>query len=306
MRICIVIPASDSIATLAAAVDSALNQNYADSVIYVSDNASADGTKEYLASNYLARIVGRSHAERVSKTQNWNRAFDSAPECDIFVMLHSDDVLYPTALQAIARVFRRHPGTALVFGNHDVLSLDGSKVTWKKMWPLPYVARDRSFDRLQTLNSAASIVGCAFPRTLYKRNGGFPAQYDFYQDMEFFHQLGKLGPARYIPAKLGLYRVTPSRPRSRLRFYCEEITWLSSMAGTWSASLDKKIKISWISGACAHLRRENPDLLHEYEKHLEQTGFSIHLLDSKQRVLPRILMHTCYKFWLSVISLFRN
>jgi glycosyltransferase involved in cell wall biosynthesis len=302
-RFCIVIPTSDSIATLPAAVDSALAQDHPDFKVYVSDNASHDGTAAYIASRNANHLVTCAHAKRVGKTANWNRAFEGAPFCEIFVMLHSDDTLSPDALGQIDRAYRKFPATALVYGNHDVLSLDGTKIGFKKMWPLAYAARGHAFDRLQVLNNAASVVGCSFPKGHYHQIGGFDPRYEFYQDMEFFHQLGKLGEARYIPAKLGLYRAAPIRPVNRLRFYCEEITWLTERVGAWPLFFGERIRLAWARGAHRHLRLAHPDLLTRYEEHLATVGIKVEMIEKQQ--IPRIKVHTCYKLWLSFLALVR-
>ena len=140
VRFCIVIPTSDSICTLAAAVESALAQDYVDFIVHVSDNASTDGSQVYLEQLRNVRLSVGCHCERLGKTENWNRAFRTAPNAEIFVMLHSDDILYGGTLVALAGAFDQIPAPALVFGNHDILSVDGSVITNKKAWPVGFRA----------------------------------------------------------------------------------------------------------------------------------------------------------------------
>lgn len=300
-RICIVIPTSDSFVTLPVAVESALAQRHEDFHVYVSDNSSGDKTPEYLLSLRDKRITGVSHSERAGKTENWNRAFRTAPACEIFVMLHSDDILYPEALNEIDCAFRKWPSASLVYGNHDILSLDGTRIAKKRLWPMTYVSSGRRFDRLQMLLNSVSIVGCAFPSTLYERVGGFPKEYDFYQDMEFFRLLAKIGPAVYLPCKIGLNRGAPNRPRNRLRYYCEEITWLKQQTGVWPSILSKWIQITWAKNAYWHLSDEFPETLSEYCAHLTNLGMRIDDVTAKRVAIPKLFLHRVFKLWLSLL-----
>jgi glycosyltransferase involved in cell wall biosynthesis len=298
-KFCIVIPTSDSLSTLPAAVESALEQQHTDYLIYVSDNASKDGSADYLSSLKDSRLIVDCCSSRLGKTENWNRAFCNAPSCDYFVMLHSDDLLHKDALAAIEAAFGRHPHASLVFGNHDILSVDGCIQTSKPMWPGSYIASGLAFDRLQVLNNAVSIVGPSFPSALYRMLGGFPLEYDFYQDMEFYHRLCRNGPAVYIPQKLGLNRGTPSRPRSRLHFYCEEISWLRQQTSAWPAAFSEQIRMTWARDGYRHIREEFPEMCQEYIDHLERNGMNTEQLLKKRIFIPRTHLHRIYKLWLT-------
>jgi len=296
MKFSIVIPASDSIATLPAAVESALAANYKDITVYVSDNASTDGSKEYLLSLRDERLRVCCNDIRVDKTENWNRAFRGAPQCDYFIMLHSDDVIYSETVEKIADAIQDDPTAVLIFGNHNILSLDGGSRFNKRMWPFRYTCSGRSFDRLQALNNAVSIVAPTFPYSAYFRVGGFSSDYQFYQDMEFYRNIAQFGLVMYIPVKFGDNRSAPDRPRARLKFYIEEHRWVPSVASSWGC-FSSWIHSSWSSAAVLSLARYSPELVEEYRAAVGASsgGGAI----SRRFVFPRVLAQSIYKMFLS-------
>jgi glycosyltransferase involved in cell wall biosynthesis len=299
-RFCIVIPTFNSLATLPAAVESALAQDFDDYRVFVSDNASTDGSADYLLSLSDPRLEVALQTECVGKTPNWNRAFSGAPEAKFFVMLHSDDVLYPGALRTLAAGIERAPGGALYFANHDALSLDGSEVRPRKGWPLRYRLGSRRFDRLQTLLNAVTVVGTVFRADAFRKVGGFDPRYDFYQDMELFHQLGKHGDAVYIPAKVGQYRDTPLRPKNRLAFAIEEARWLQERLGCWPPPLARRIFRLWVDRRYALLAPDVPDLLEDYARAVEALGAPRPVPARNPAVLDQC--HRLYKVWCSLTS----
>ena len=266
MKFCIVIPTYNSLSTLPAAVDSALAQTFDDYVVHVSDNASTDGSVAYLDSLSQAKLSKATHSECVSKTANWNRAFETAPAADFYVMLHSDDVLYPHALSVLAKAIDREPGAVLYFANHDGLSIDGSTVRRRPGWPLGYRIGTRRFDRLQTLLNAVTVVGTVFRAETFRKLGGFPDRFQFYQDMELYSALVEHGDAVYVPATIGQYRDTPLRPANLLRFAEEEILWLKERLSCWPSFLHRGILKLWASRRRVFLRASVPDLLGQFDQ----------------------------------------
>jgi glycosyltransferase involved in cell wall biosynthesis len=272
MKFCIVVPTYNSLSTLPAAVDSALAQTFDDYVVHLSDNASNDGSVDYLEGFGHAKLSKALHTECVSKTANWNRAFETAPPAEFYVMLHSDDVLYPQALSVLAAAIEREPGAVLYFANHDALSLDGATVRPRRGWPLGYRIGSRRFDRLQTLLNAVTVVGTVFRAETFRKIGGFPDRFQFYQDMELYSALVEHGDAVYVPATIGQYRDTPLRPANLLRFAEEEILWLKERLNCWPRWVHPRILRLWASRRRVLLRRAVPDQLESFDNFLNSTG----------------------------------
>lgn len=299
MKFCIVVPTYNSLSTLPAAVDSALAQTFDDYIVHVSDNASNDGSLAYLEGLSHDKLSGAVHTECVSKTANWNRAFETAPPAEYFVMLHSDDVLYPQALSVLAAAIEREPGAVLYFANHDGLSLDGATVRPRRGWPLGYRIGSCRFDRLQTLLNAVTVVGTVFRAETFRKIGGFPDRFQFYQDMELYSAMVEYGDAVYVPATIGQYRDTPLRPANLLRFAEEEILWLEERVKGWPATFRQPILKLWAGRRSLLLSGQVPEKLEEYKKFLVLRGLALSSRHRSSSLLDQI--HRAYKLWCSVM-----
>jgi glycosyltransferase involved in cell wall biosynthesis len=298
MKFCIVVPTYNSLSTLPAAVDSALAQTFDDYVVHVSDNASNDGSVAYLEGLSYAKLSKVLHTECVSKTANWNRAFETAPPAEFYVMLHSDDVLYPQALSVLAAAIEREPGAVLYFANHDALSLDGATVRPRRGWPLAYRIGSRRFDRLQTLLNAVTVVGTVFRAQTFRKIGGFPDRFQFYQDMELYSAMVEKGDAVYIPASIGQYRDTPLRPANLLRFAEEEILWLKERLKCWPVSFRRHLLGLWAGRRNRVLSSQVPEQIDQYKEFLFAQTVSLTPKHDSTSRLDQI--HRAYKVWCSV------
>jgi len=298
MKFCIVVPTYNSLSTLPAAVESALAQTFDDYVVHVSDNASTDGSVAYLEGLCHAKLNKALHTECVGKTANWNRAFQTAPQADFFVMLHSDDVLYPNALHVLSETIERQPGAVLYFANHDALSLDGKTCRPRRGWPFKYRLSSRRFDRLQTLLNTVTVVGTVFRAETFRRVGGFKDRFQFYQDMEIYSELVEQGGAVYVPETIGQYRDTPLRPANLLRFAEEEILWLKERLGCWPRCMHSPILKLWASRRRVALSLSVPELVRDYDEFLAKEEVPC----KKGAKAPATLdqLHRAYKAWCSV------
>jgi glycosyltransferase involved in cell wall biosynthesis len=302
MKFCIVVPTYNSLSTLPAAVDSALAQTFDDYIVHVSDNASTDGSVAYLEGVSHDKLSKALHTECVSKTANWNRAFETAPAAEFYVMLHSDDVLYPQALSVLAAAIEREPGAVLYFANHDALSLDGATVRPRRGWPLAYRIGSRRFDRLQTLLNAVTVVGTVFRAETFRKIGGFPDRFQFYQDMELYSAMVEHGDTVYVPATIGQYRDTPLRPANLLRFAEEEILWLKERLRCWPTGFRKPILELWAGRRRLLLASQVAGQLDEYNGFLAMQGVVPSSRHDRLRRLDQI--HRAYKLWCSVLGHF--
>ena len=100
----IVIPCFNQAAKISEAIESSLAQNYPDFEIAVTDNASTDGSGEIIDGYDGPRLKKYLCSDFVPKTDNWNRAYSAASDCEYLVTLHADDILSPHALRRRWRV----------------------------------------------------------------------------------------------------------------------------------------------------------------------------------------------------------
>jgi glycosyltransferase involved in cell wall biosynthesis len=97
----IAIPTRNRRVLLGAAVDSALAATQPHDQIVVSDNASTDDTMSYLVSLADPRITVLRQNADLGMVGNWNACL-AAARGDRFVLLSDDDLISPTALDALA------------------------------------------------------------------------------------------------------------------------------------------------------------------------------------------------------------
>ncbi|MEF7616859.1 glycosyltransferase [Aquincola sp. MAHUQ-54] len=122
MKFSVVIPTYNRRPRIASAIESALAQNTStiDVEVWVVDDASTDGTVEWLRTVYKGRPV-RILANVGSKGPAGGRnsglaAVQAAGQAEAVALLDSDDVFLPNHLADAAALLKRHPNVDVVFG----------------------------------------------------------------------------------------------------------------------------------------------------------------------------------------------
>ena len=103
------------------ALQSALAQDYPNLEVVVCDNASTDGTQEYMEAMTDPRLRYVRHAENIGANANFNSCLENA-DGHFFLMLHDDDLLDPTFVSRC--VGRPPPGESFpqwIHEGHSVL-----------------------------------------------------------------------------------------------------------------------------------------------------------------------------------------
>jgi glycosyltransferase involved in cell wall biosynthesis len=123
-KIQVYIPVFNDVSFLPDAVNSALSQQDVDVEVIVSDNASTDGTFEWLeqAASRDRRLVVHRNSKNLGMLTNINR-FRDLVTADFYLMLCSDDRLgAPDALSSALKVMRDHADVVSVYA--DMLYID--------------------------------------------------------------------------------------------------------------------------------------------------------------------------------------
>jgi glycosyltransferase involved in cell wall biosynthesis len=225
-KFCIVIPASDSATTLRAAIASGLAQQHNDFCVVVSDNASTDDTKQVMERFADSRLHIFSHAERVGKSANWNRAYAHAPDCEFYVNLHSDDMLDPFCLAQLASAIDR-TGADIVHGGFTAIDHQGKAPRKRRGFPFAHTATGEPQQEIMLLGNIVCVVGFGIRRQSFVDQGGWPDRFTYMQDSDFWHRACGAGARfHYTPGHFGYYRdLPPSAAGKRMRQQEEELTW---------------------------------------------------------------------------------
>lgn len=204
-RFSIVIPCNNNEATIGEAVASALAQRHDDFAVVVGDNGSKDRSQAIIDAFDDPRLIKRLHRETLPKTDNWNRAYRDAPDCQYLVTLHGDDRLAPDALTAIAAQADRG-APPLIHGRFDVIDAQGKRLRTVGI-PFDYVASADEFRHIQMHANVVGVAGVSMRTDLFHRLGGWPPEWTYMQDVEMWWRLAEFGPVRHSRAVLGDYRV---------------------------------------------------------------------------------------------------
>lgn len=202
-RLAVVIPCYNSVETIGEAINSALAQDYDNFGVYVSENGSTDGSAGVVRAITHDKLFATLHTSTVPRTENWNRAYDSAGDCDYYVNLHSDDRLAPGALRAIAKAARG--GAALIHGRYRIIDFHG-KLLSARSFPLPYRVDGDAFREILLMQNIIMVAGVAIRADVFRDAGKWPPEWTFMQDLDIWWRAGEFGDIQHLSTVLGEYR----------------------------------------------------------------------------------------------------
>jgi hypothetical protein len=111
-KVSIFIPTYNRLRYLKVAVASALNQVYSNYVIHVFDNASTDGTSNFLSQlcERNDKVIHHRSPVNVGAHENFKRIFKEASQCssDFFCVFSDDDLLLPGFLKSAVSMLKAH------------------------------------------------------------------------------------------------------------------------------------------------------------------------------------------------------
>ena len=202
-------PAYNAEATIGRAIESALEQRYADWELVVCDDGSTDGTAD-LVRSYAARDA------RVHLIQQANAGCGAARDTAVrasrgryVVRFDADDELLPEYLEEMAAFIEREPGYDIYSCNGWHLYPDGSR---RLARPDERYREEQSFTLEEMLFATHIFTVAIFTRDLFDRVGGIrPGVYC--EDLDFWLRAFALGEAthRYLPRPLALYTVSETQ-----------------------------------------------------------------------------------------------
>ncbi len=146
-------------------LESLFAQTLAPLRITVMDNASSDGTSEYLDNLAETRsgFIHVRHPENVGVGKNFEAAVLRS-EAEYVMFFHDDDILHPRYIEFAEKLTEIYPGLALVSSDF-VCPKDINSADWEDVSMEHYLCRGRR-------NFAAFLYGVghiAFPCTIYRR-----------------------------------------------------------------------------------------------------------------------------------------
>jgi glycosyltransferase involved in cell wall biosynthesis len=194
---------------LAAAIDSALEQDYPATRVLVLDDGSTDGSREIIAS-YGSRIrtVLKTNGGQVSA---YNRALEEV-DTDYLILLDADDLLYPNAVTEVVRRFDAADCVKVQF-RLDVIAQDGSS-TGVTVPHSDAPADCGALLRKGWLYPSPPASGNAYLVSALRRFFPIPETSEGRYGADFFtiYGVALVGQVASIAQSLGAYRVHRSSP----------------------------------------------------------------------------------------------
>jgi len=205
-RVSVVIPVYNGEHTVAAAINSVLEQTFQDFEVMVVDDGSTDATVS------IAERLG----SRIAIIRQSNHGFCAARNAGIakstgeyLALLDADDFWAPTKLEKSIAVLDNSPQVVLVYtdvSNHDPAGHDlGTSPVDAETAHAPTL--DEMLSRLWPIMPSTVVMR----RAAYERCGRFAE--GFSEDLDFWIRIREQGEFSYLPEKLTRFTVGPLYPK---------------------------------------------------------------------------------------------
>jgi len=208
-EVTVVVATHDRRLWLERCVASVLDQRGVAFQLVIVDDASTDGTSEWLGALDDERVTGISLRQNSGVCAARNRGLLDAR--GRFVMfLDDDDWLELGALRTLSLALTRHPRAAAAVGARRVWFTAES---YARRDSHPHVERVRDVTGDLLVNWSAVPGQNLFPTELVRRIGGFDASVVLCEDRDLSLRLAAVGPFVLCPRVVMTYRVHPGQTR---------------------------------------------------------------------------------------------
>lgn len=198
-------PVKNALPYLDAAVESILNQSHGDFEFVIRDDHSTDGSLERLrywaARDQRIRLFEGDRSLGPSGSSNWVVAQARAP---LVARMDADDISLPDRLRRQLEIFDDYPGTVLVGSVWEGIDREGR------------VVREPDISTLRTPRFGAPFAhgSIMFKRKEFDRVGRYREECEFWEDLDLFVRLGRVGSV--LVSVEPLYRHRFSETSTRL------------------------------------------------------------------------------------------
>jgi glycosyltransferase involved in cell wall biosynthesis len=210
----IVIPTYNRLDYLKECLSSVLAQSYEQIEVVVCDNASTDGTAEYLSQLGHPKVRHIRHSELIPALVNWN-SWTTEAKGELATFLPDDDKLEPRFVEKCVREFRDEKDTVLVKTGCFIIDKDSKIVSRYLPFKDSTSGIQYVFDRINPRYSELSLgSGYLFRRRDFINTGGFVftgfPRFHTVDDYLWFRIALLGGAVRYVNEELWAYRSHPS------------------------------------------------------------------------------------------------
>jgi glycosyltransferase involved in cell wall biosynthesis len=199
-RLSVVMPVHNGAAYLDQAVDSILKQSFADFEFVIRDDGSTDGSLEM-----LRRWAARDERIRLfdgeqlgpAESSSWIVRQSRAP---LIARMDADDIAFPDRLQRQFDVLSTSSDMVLLGTMSETIDRDGRRL------------RPHDFARIARNAASAPFAHASimFRRDAFDRVGGYRAECDHWEDLDFYLRMARAGRLAVLAEPLLAYRVHAS------------------------------------------------------------------------------------------------
>ncbi len=222
----IALPVRNGGAYLRECVESILAQSCGDFDLAILDNASTDGTTEWLATLRDERIRLYPADRPLSIQENWAR-IKTIPKNEFLTTIGHDDLLDPGFLEIISGLIHAHPDAGLYLTHFRLIDGEGKFLRHCRPMPARETAREFVGVRLCELRDSFG-TGHVLRSAVYDAIGGIPP----YPNLLFADD------ALFIQAIGGSYRATALDEAFSYRWHASSASGSCTMGGLF-ASLEQ-------------------------------------------------------------------
>jgi len=207
--ISVCIPTYNRAGYLAECVAAILRQTFADFEVVISDNASTDGTREFVSTLRDPRVRYVRNPANVGSRQNWNQCLELARGRYVAI-LHDDDTYEPMFLARTVQTLEAHPRMGMVYTAAYLIDEEGRRTDCLRLY-----ARDQAWaPAVLTRHFLAHNHDIVFSSVVARRNayqqaGWFDREL-YCGDFEMWLKLTFLFGTAYLSTPLVSYRTHQS------------------------------------------------------------------------------------------------
>jgi glycosyltransferase involved in cell wall biosynthesis len=198
-------PAYNSAAFIAEAIESILNQTLRDLELLIVDDGSTDATlaiaRSYAERDPRVKVIESNHG---GPSQALNKGIELAKTNWVAVM-HADDVSLPGRLEKQLAAAQTNPKVVAWGAYAYHISSLGKVLSVSRTGP----TTESEFHELRQGGNVLTIIHPAalLNKEIVQTAGGYDPRFDCAEDLELFDRMADYGPILAIPEPLLLYRV---------------------------------------------------------------------------------------------------
>ena len=252
----VIIPAYNSAATLARAVESVLAQSWPAYEIIVIDDGSTDNTRQ--VAGQFGDQVKLIHQPNAGVSMARNRGVEAAAG-DWLVFLDADDWYYPDRLRLHGEWIAEDDGLDFLTGDYEYLDADDSLISTsmvmhpsgrailKKAAGAERVVMDRREISAFVAEHFGDMHTLTVPRRTFHELGGFPPGFRVCEDVHFLTRLCAVSrKVGVICRPLGVYLIhqssaTRSDPLKAQQYNLQTLLDLKKIAGSFPAAVKQGV-----------------------------------------------------------------